>query len=382
MTFLLSDLIKATPPDEVLQLLLDIAASLDAPTTSWVEGDPTLAQFMTFAQKLSDESALAVEITKGGFGELLPSDAWADRWAWSRFKVARVAAKEAAGSSFTLTSGADAVANTYDVGEIIVAHDTSGKTYRNSAAITIAPSSVLLLQAFVAVEPGSASSAAPGAITTLVSTLVDVAITNVEALLGTDKETTPHLVDRALAKLGALSPNGPKDAYNYVATTPDLSATSTPITRTKTVLDEPTGELAVYLATAAGAPVGGDVVIVQAAFDANAEPWGTTATAYAATEVVQAITYQAWVRGSNLTDAQIKSAIATALAVYLSELAVGGDVIPPDTGLLYVESLEQVIGHAVDGITRVIVSIPAAAVAPGDNGVIVLGAITPTISRL
>ncbi len=388
MTVTLDDLVTPVTRDEATETMLSIAAGLDAPTTSWQEGDPTLTQIMTTAQKVADLSRVAVEITKGGFGDLLPSDAWADIWALSRFKVTRVPATQASGDTFTLTCLSTLIGNTYQPGEIIVAHATTGKLYRNSAIIALTPSLVLEDQTFKADEVGADSNAAPGTITALVSSIVGLSITNVESVIGTDKETTEHLVTRARSSLGAFSPNGPKDAYNYVATTPllpdgtALSNTSTPITRTRTVVDEATGELAVYCATAAGAPSGGDVTIVQGAINSHAEPWGTTATAIAATEVVQDITYEAWVRGSQLTPAQLQSLIGVALVFYFSLLDIGGDVVPPDDGRLYVEAIEQVIGHASNGIVRVVVSLPASAVTLAANEVAVLGTITPTVNIL
>lgn len=387
MTATLESLITPATRDEMLETLLAIAALLDAPTTSWIEGDPTLTQFMTFGQKCADLSQVSVEIAKGGFGDLLPSDGWADIWALSRFKVTRIPATEATGA-VDLVCDATAAGDTYDPGEIIIAHITTHKTYRNRDVVVVVPSTTIADVPFVADEPGIASNAAPATLTVMVSSLIGVTSSNPESLVGTDKETTPKLVERARSSLGSFSPNGPKDAYNYVATTPflpdgtELSNTSTPITRTRTVVDEATGELAVYLATAAGAPTAPDVAIVQTAIDAYAEPWGTTATAIASTEVVQAVTYQTWVKDSQLTAAQLEASIGVALALYFSLLDLGGDVVPPDDGRLYVEALEQVIGHAAVGITRVIVSVPAAAVVLAPNEVAVLGTITPTVTLL
>ncbi len=379
MTIGLSDLLTPSDRDEMVADLLAIAALLDAPTTSWQEGDPTLTELMTVGQKLADLSLVAIDITKGGFGDLLPSDDWADIWAESRFKVVRVPATEAVGT----ISFVNASITQYDraAGEIIVAHATTGKTYRNSAAVSVLASTTTDV-AIVADETGTASNAAPGAITTMVSSLVGVTCTNAESVLGTDKETTPHLVTRARAKLGAFSPNGPKDAYNYVATTPELSATSVPITRTRTVTDEDTGDISVFLATAAGAPISGDVDIVQAAIDASAEPWGATATAIAATEHVIAVTYQVWVQGSQLTSAQIETAIADTLALWFSTLDLGGYVIPPDTGAVYVQALQQVIGRATPGILQVAVTVPSSDVVLPPDEVAVLGTVTPTITLL
>ena len=374
MSYSLSEILTPQERSEVLTLLLDIAASLDAPTTAWQEGNPNLTLLTTAAQKLADLSLVSVEIAKGGFGDLLPSDEWADLWAQSRFNVARVPATPATGMvDLTNTS-----ATQYDlaVGELILAHATTGKLYRNTQPISILALTGLADVTIAADEPGIASNAAPGSITTVVSSNIGVGSTNPLSVLGTDKETTAALVLRARSKLGSLSPNGPKDAYNYVATTPELSATSTPITRTRTVSNE--GAISVYLATASGAPGAPDVAVVQSAIDARAEPWGATATAIAATPHVIAVTFESWVKGSQLTVAQIQTAQADALAKFFATVDLGGDLLPPDTGDIYVETLQQVIGEAVTGTRRVKVTIPAAAVALNPNEVATLGVVTPT----
>ncbi len=155
-----------------------------------------------------------------------------------------------------------------------------------------------------------------------------------------------------------------------------------PITRTQTVVDEATGEVSVYLATATDAPIPGDVDIVQAAIDTWAEPWGVTATAIAGTPHNISVTYEVWVHGSNLTSMQIQDAIALALAEWFSALDFGGYIIPPDTGAVYPDAIEQVIGHAVLGVLRVVVSVPAAAVPLNPNEFAKLSTITPTINIL
>ncbi len=381
MTALIADILTPSTSDEMLALLLAIAAELDAPTTAWQPGNPILTMMSTAAEMLATLSGVAVDIAKGGFGDLLPSDDWADIWAVSRFNVTRVAATSATG--LVNLTNATVTQHDLDPGELIVAHATTGKIYRNTQAISILASTGLNNVAIAADEPGIASNAAPGTITTVVSGGTGVGSTNPLSVLGTDKETTLALVTRARAKLGALSPNGPKDAYNYVVTTPELTpGLSTPITRTRTVASETTGDVSVYLATASGAPSGGDVTIAQDAIDTYAEPWGVTATAIAATPSVVAITYQAWISGSQLTSAQIQTAIESALATWFSTLSIGGYVIPPDTGAVYVSSLEQVIGQSTPGILRVVVSVPAADVVLTANEVATLGTITPTITLL
>jgi hypothetical protein len=380
MSLTIADLITVEERDDVLATLLALASLLGQPTTSWQEGAPILTMLTTDAQKMADLTSLAVEITKGGFGELLPSDSWADRWALSRFNVNRVPATQATGAVNAANSSASIY--TLAIGQLIIAHATTGKLYRNTAAIVIPAGGSLSGIAIAADEAGTASNAAPAAITTVVSSQVGVTVTNPLSVLGTDKETTAALVTRARAKLGALSPNGPKDAYNHVATTPALSTTSTPVTRTRTVTNDATGAVSVYLATASGAPSAPDVAIVQSAIDTYAEPWGVTATAIAAMAHVVNITYQVWVQGSQLTSAQIQTAIATALAAFFATLDLGGYVIPPDTGDIYTSTLQIVIAGATPGIRRVTITVPAADVVLTSNEVATLGTLTPTVTLL
>jgi len=383
----LDEILTPAERDSVLATLLALSASFGAATTSWGEGNPILTMLTTDAQKSADLTKVAVEIAKGGFGELLPSDAWADLWAQSRFNVVRVPATPAAGY-VNLTNTEPTDYGPLQPGELIIAHTVTGKTYRNQGVITILANVGLAGVLVAADEPGIVGNAAPGSITTVVSSLIGVGVTNPLSFVGTDKETTLALVNRARTKLGSFSPNGPKDAYDYVAKTPflpdgtALSNTSTPITRTRTVLNIANGNLTTYLATAAGPPTGPDVAIVQNAFDQHVEPWGVTSLAAAAAPVVVPIAYQAWVQGSQLTSAQIATLIEAALVAWFASLDIGGYVIPPDTGAIYPDVLEQVIGQAMPGILRVSVTIPAVTVVMVELQVAQLGAISSTITRL
>jgi hypothetical protein len=327
--FLLDDLFTPATRQEMVDMLLDIAASLGLPTTSWQPGAVVRTMLVTVAQKLADETQVSVAIGKGGLGDFVTEDQ-APLWAKQTFDVDAIEAEPATG---TINAANSSVTQyDYDPGEFIVAHNSTGKTYRNQDAISILAGTGLDGIAVSADEVGTGSDAAPGSITVVVTSSPGVTVTNPDAVLGADAETKDQLVLRSRRKLASISPLGPKDAYNYVATSPALSPTSTPITRTKTVANPATGEVTVYLATADGAPTGGDVAIVQTGIDGWAEPWCVTATAVAASENVIDVTYQLWIKGSNLTEAEIKAAVETALAVYLAAAPIGGIVIDPDPG--------------------------------------------------
>lgn len=374
----LSELFDSETREEVLSTVLTIAADVGLRVTAWQPGQPIRTLLTIASQKISDATLVTKEAIKGGFLDEAEAG-WLTLLARAVYRVDRKLAEFAEGDSLELTN-TEATTHTLQPGELIVAHAVTGKTYRNTAVVVIPASGTVSDVAILADEAGTDSDAAPGTITELVSSLVGVTCTNVAAVLGADEETDEDLRQRCRDKLGALSPNGPKEAYAYVAKTPELAAVGVAITRVKVVANALTGLLTVYLATASGAPSAPDVAIVDAAFDKWASPWCTEAVATAASELVVPVTCQVWIQGSSLTTAQVQTEIANALARYFRDLPIGGFVIPPATGTLYLEALRQVIGSATPGILKVAITLPAADVALTVGQVAKLGTVTTTVT--
>lgn len=381
MPLTLESIITPTTADEVEQAVLDLCAAADPPlpVTAWQPGSVVRTVIRSLSEDIAERALIDVEIAKGGFGDL-GSPAWVKFWAEKIYNVVFVPAEPATGT-VTFTNPT-ATPYSQAAGSVILAHSVTGKTYRNQAAITIPAFGSLPNVAISSDEVGTANDAAPGFVTVIVSpAMPGVTVTNPGAVLGADEEGAAALVQRTRDKLGSFSPLGPKEAYDYVAKTPELSPTSSPITRTKTVADPATGIVTVYLATATGAPVGGDVAIVQAAFEEWAEPWTAASVAAAASNFSINVAYQAWIR-SSLTQAQVESAIATALSTYLATVPVGGVEVAPADGKVYVNKLEHVIFTALPGIELVAITVPAVDLAMTDNQVAILGTVTPTITSL
>lgn len=383
----LQDLITEKTPAEMLERELELAEAEGLATTSWQVGSVIRTILVILAHMFSMFSGIIVAPVRGGFGDLLTSLDWAIVWAKQNFNVDHVSADSARGS-ITATNASDQQ-HDLEAGELIVAHATTGKLYRNVEDISIPANGQLPNILIASDEVGTGANAAPGAITRIVGPeLEGVTITNPGAVLGADDETVVALVDRSRAKLSALSAMGPKDAYNYIAKTPEFSATATPITRAKTKASAATGAITVYIATADGAPINDDVEIVQEAIDIWAEPWCHEATAVAVSEVTVNITYSAWVR-SGFAEADIETAIANALAVYFASIDIGGDVIPPSTdGYVYTSALVVVISTAKTdnedsiGVVRVTIDSPVADVEIEEDEVAVLGTVTGSINYL
>lgn len=381
----LQDLIVSKTRDEMLEEELTVAVEEGLQTTTWQSGSIIRTLMVIMAAMFSMFSKIIIEPIKGGFGDLVSSMAWAKIWAKENYDVDIVEAEPATG--FIVIVNASAHEYPLDAGDLIVAHITKGKLYRNDEDIVIEALSTSDPIAITAQEIGTGSNAGPGVITFVVGPSMDgVTVSNPLPVLGADEEKVGALVIRSRSKLAALSPLGPKDAYNYVVKTPEFCATGTPITRASTFVDPITGDISVYVATATGAPSGGDITICQAAVEKWAEPWGDNATVYAASEVVVPVTYQVWIP-RNLTVAQIETAIADALSDFFAATDIGGLIISPYTGKIYKDSLQVVnskakIGDNLIGVVRCVIQAPSADVSLDKNEVAVLGTIIPTVNFL
>lgn len=354
----LSDLFSTETRDEVTATLLDVLTSLELKVTAWQPGQPIRTMLYGIGQKFADNSVVRSEAIKGGLLDTATAG-WLTLLARAVYRVERNLASHAETDAYSVTNDTGALLE-IEAGALIVAHVVTGKTYRNVEPLSIADGATDSAVLLIADEAGTASDAGPGMITEVVSDQVGVTVTNPSAVLGADDELDVDLRARCRAKLEALSPNGPRGIYEYVAKTPSLAGTSVAITRVRVAPDPTTGEIAVYLATATGAPSAPDLAAVNAAYEIHATPWCTTATAEGAVDLTIAITYQAWVKGSSLSTAQIQSAIATALAQAFKVMPIGGDKIPPALlGKVYVGALERIIGAAVPGIVKVEVTLPA-----------------------
>lgn len=383
------DVLTPTAADEIEQEILLLCASADEPlpVTSWQDGDPLRTMIWAVSQVVAAKSVVEIEIAKGGLGDFASGD-WAKLFAQAIYNVLFIPAAPAAGP-VVLTNGA-IDQGTFQVGQLTVGHNTSGVTYRNQQVVVLAPNTVVSDRVFAADVVGIVGNAAPGEVQKMVTSLVGCTVTNVAPLLGANEESAQALVTRARNKLQALSPLGPKGAYDYVARTPLdqfpvvegtlLAPTSTPITRTRTVADPASGDVTTYLATAGGAPVSADVALVQLGFYRWCEPWGQRSIAAAAGVVPVTVSYQLWIK-SSLPSAQIQALVQAALITYLALVPVGGVVIPPDDGALYTEAIENVIHGSVAGVQRVKVTVPAVDVTDLlPSQIPVLGSLNATVS--
>lgn len=379
----IEDLVKPTTAEEVESTILSVATTLGLQVTAWQPFGVARTLIKIFAQKVADLSSFASEIAKSGFLDLCP-DAWLPLVAFYVYGVKKTEATFASGSiTFTNTS-----ATNYPVtaGDIRVAHATTGKTYINNEDFTI-PAQGSITTQILAEEAGAASSAGAGEITKMVTTYLGVTCSNANPVLGADAESRADLIKRCKAKLGALSPNGPKAIYDYIATSiavgPPPTGVSAPINRTLTVVDATTGFVTVYLANANGPVTNDDVTAVNTAIQAQAVPVGVTATPASAAAKAIAITADVHIAGATQSDADIKTKISRVLGDYFKTIPIGGIKLAGQaSGKVFVNALEGVIRAADSKIVQVVVTLPTGDTTLLSSEVATVGTTTLNIYRL
>jgi phage-related baseplate assembly protein len=355
---------------------LDVAEDLGLPVSSWAPGDPTRSLYHFLSTTLSTLETIVAGYVSSGFLDEATGD-WLKLLAKQVFDVDYVEATFAT-TTETLTNAGGGVYE-IEAGDVTVKNSTTGKTYRNTTGGTLSGLSTLDVTV-VADEAGSESSAAVGEIDEMVTTFLGVTCLNADAAVGVDEEEAASIRTRCRDKLGALSPNGPADAYSYVARTAELTGTSG-ITRVRVYAESDTGDVTVYLAGPAGGVSSDDRDLAEDAIIEWATPLCITPTVLAATDVTIAVTYTVWLyQAVGEVEADVEEAIEAALEEMFSERPIGGDILEGDlTGSLFKSLIESTIrGVFPEHCFRVTVTAPAGDTALDNDEVAKLGAVTAT----
>lgn len=366
MTINIKTLFSAETAAQILARGLEIAAALGLDVDSWRTGDPTRSAFKYLAEVLARREDIAVEYTKSGFRSEASGD-WLTLHASDVYGVARTEASYAT-PTVTLTNTGDLY---YDLGagDLTVKATSTGKTFHNTSADALAGGDTVTFD-LIADEAGSDSSVTTDEIDALVTSLLGVEIVSSTPATASDEQDDDALDEQCAASLGALSPNGAPDAYEYVARNSGLTGVFD-VTRAKSVGDNDTGLAVVYLASASGDVAPESVTAVQDAFEQWCTPLCITPQATNATEHTIAIT--GTIEGDDIPDDfsdTIESALVTAFAA--------PSMISDGTVIVARSFLTATIHAAIPGLRRVLLTLPAADVTLAAGEIPVLGALTIT----
>lgn len=364
MTKTLAQLTKALTEIEVRAAIYASLATQGVNVTLWKAGSPLRTLIGGLTIVLAALSRLQAKLAQMSF-LALASGSWLTLVARYVYGVDRDLGSFATGE-VTLTNTTGMV---FNQDPFTVTFTNGTKTYKNSSAFTLGSMGTATV-AIQATEIGSASSSGADTITGFGTPLPGVTVTNAAAVVGTDVEDDPTLRLRCAEKLGTLSPNGPRDAYAYLARSAKrANGSSIGVTRVRTIADG-IGGVDAYFATATGGIAGTvgdldtDLGIVDELLQTSCAPLCITLRSHTATAQAIAVTYELWIPASDTRDdATIEALVDVAIATFLGTKPIGGDEIVPGSGIVSKSAIEDVVGTVVAGTIKRIVTVPSADVA-------------------
>lgn len=390
----LEELTRPLTPAEVQAAIFAAIVARGGQPTNWAPGSPSRSIVAGLSIVVSSVTQLTALVAESGFLERARGP-WLDLVAQYVYGVTRRNGTFASGTVLVSNSGGGIF--TFDPGDLIVLNSTTGKGYRNTAAVTVGSLATNVSVAVQAIEIGSESTALPSEIDALETPLPGLTVDNLTAIVGTDPEDDAALKVRCSEKIGTLSPNGARDSYNFVAraaTLPD--GTSAGVTRVSAAAFGD-GDVWLYVGSATG-PVAGSPDVPTTALGAVNEaiqrqcvPLAVTATVLPAVAYPVNVTYSVTVRDtSGLTNSQIQARIGTALANFFSVQPIGGIRVPPATvGYVRRSQIEAAIDSVIEAIdpddtylvSRTLTT-PAADVELSVADATVLGSVTATVTQI
>ena len=371
MTININTLFIAETVDRLVAFGLQVANALDLPTTSWRTGDPepTLLEFTAEALAARDQQ-LTDYIMAGWLSSAVAraretgDQRWLDLLAYEMFGVTVPGAGYAT-PTVTLHNGGG---GNYPraVGEITVRNSSTGKTYHNTNAPAPLNAGATVTYALEADEAGSASGVGVDELDEIVTTMLGVAIDSNTSGFASDAPTPEEVQTLCLATLGALSPNGPPDAYEYVCLSPSLSG-QTEVTRAYAYKFSTRGQVQVVVASATGLVSPGSLSQCQDAVEKYATPLCITPTVSSA--VAYVVTVTATIHGAAIPG-DFRARIETVVAAYCASVKIAGTVAR--------SAILAAIHKALPEVDVAVLTLPAADIVLGPLEVPTSGVVTVT----
>lgn len=336
----INTLFSVSTRDKFFSAALDLAETIGLPVTSWRAFDPSRSFFLFMSEVLSSLDDTVGEYVRSGFLSSARGD-------WLRLLAQEVYGVEPAEATYaepavTLTNTGGGF-YALDPGDLTVKNSVTGKTYHNTSSGTLSSGATVEFQ-LVADEAGSDSSVAANEIDTLVTTLLGVVVVSSTAGLASDAATDEEIRDQCRESLGSLSPNGPPDAYTYVAKNAELTG-QTGINRAAAV-GSATGAVTVTVASTAGAVSAPALAAIQSAIDRWSTPLCVAPTVVSATtKTVNGAWTVSRAPALTLTSAEISSAIHSAIDTLFSNTRIGGD-----NGKVAASLIEQTVHNLFPGL--------------------------------
>lgn len=348
----LEQLLQKQTREHVRESIYSTLEQLELPTTSWKTGSVVRTIIDTVA--IAIEGVLAVQNTlvRAGFRRHVNNRAWAVAIADQVYGYEARGATFAAGD-LTVNNPSGWVYNDVLPGDFVVRSSSSGKSYVNTEAFSVGAGGTAVV-ACRAMEPGSASTAAPGTIDALVTSYLGVEVTNPDAWVGQDDETIAQIWDSCDEYLESFSAGGPSRAYARAAKNARRSDGSRiDINRVKVMSTD--NHVTVYVASPTGYVPNADIAVINAAVQKNAVPAGTTATVTRANDYIMLTDpmFDIYYASTTATESELFSKIKTAVDAWISTQPIGGRLGPWQDGRVFYDEMVEVVRVAVPEIISI-----------------------------
>lgn len=371
MTININVLWAVNTAEKIFDMGIQVAQALGLPTTSWRTGDPERSLYKYLAEVLASHDGQVASFIKAGFLSSAVADAnesgdssWLKVLAYETYGVTVPGASYATPTVTLRNTGGGYYPRA--VGEITVRNSATGKTYHNTNAPAPLGAGVTVTYALEADEPGAESSAAVNEIDEIVTTMLGVIVVSSTSGFGADEPTPDEIATMCKATLGALSPNGPPDAYEYVCLNAELTGTAE-IKRAYSAGDSTTGLARTYVASASGGVSPESLALCQNAVERWSTPLCITPEIASATPVQVPLTAQ--IQGDSIPP-DFQSLIAAEYAKYLASLPIEGTVAR--------SAILAAIHRAVPQVTTATLVLPAADFTPATGQVAAPGTVLVT----
>ena len=363
--FSLDSLFTETTVEAIKGTLYGYLTAAKLPVRAWQALSPTRVLTDAQARLYQTAQTVMVALAKSAFLDTA-GPGWLEERAVEQYDVEPIVSTFAVGEFVADNAGGGAY--NFLPFELSFLKTGTTKTYHNTEAVSIGALETGVSIAIEADEAGADSNAAADQLE-LATSVLGVTGTNQLPVTGQDDEEPDALRTRCRASRGALSPNGPRDAYAYVARTPELNGG---VTVGRVRLLPPTGDGLVTVVVAG--PLGPlsltELNLIQAGIDEWATPATVLATVVSAGEVAQSVTARVWVPlygGPNTTD--LAAAIKTALIDYVNALPIGGVQLSPGFGVVPWSGLVSAIKNTSLGDSRPILAVDLLGAGEVDNPV-------------
>jgi uncharacterized phage protein gp47/JayE len=377
MALSLEQLVTNVTMEQARKKVYDLLEAQGFPTSSWVAGGVARALTTLVALLFVLVTETVVLVSRAGFLDYA-TGVWLTLLAAQGFNVTRrVATFATLSQRVRLDNTLGTSHGPFQPFERKIYNPDTKKTYFITSTWSIGPLETGVYVDIQATEAGASSSAGANTITAFENPPSGVTVTNEIAVVGLDEETDPELRARCRAKQGALSPNGPKLAYDYVAKTLELNG-GVAVNRTKLIgATVESGAPIVYLAGPSGALTSDDRDKVEDGILRWSTPQCVEPDVRNTTNVTVNVVQTVYiVDDENILDADLQAAALARLVGWVPTIPIrgyeGNQLAPGD---IQAESTRAVNAF------RVAVTTPAAPVALAEGEVVVLGTVTTNVER-